>query len=280
MKVKLIKKAFIALLIGVIGLNLFGCGTTLEDKEENNIEKKSSNALSKIKEKGKLVIGLKADYPPYEFHKIIDGKDQIVGFDVSIAKEIAKDLGVELEIKDMEFDSLIGALPAEKIDMVVSGMNPTPKRSETVDFSDLYYEATHGLLIRKEDNDIYKSLEDFKGKKIGAQMGSTQAEIVKTQLKGSEVKLLGDVNALILELKAGKIEGLVTELPVAEMAVKSNQELVISEAIIKDEEGGSAVAIKKGEKELLDQVNKTIKILKNQDKINEFVIEAQKLAYE
>lgn len=86
--------------------------------------------LAKIQEKGVLTVGLSADYPPYEFHQTIDGKDKVVGFDVSIAEKIAKDLDVKLEIKEMNFDSLLGSLKTGKIDMIISGMSPTPERQK------------------------------------------------------------------------------------------------------------------------------------------------------
>jgi ABC-type amino acid transport substrate-binding protein len=79
-----------------------------------------SPKIKEIKQAGKIVLGTSADYPPYEFHKEIDGKDTIVGFDIEIAKAIAKDLGVELEIKDMDFDGLLLALNAGKVDFVIA----------------------------------------------------------------------------------------------------------------------------------------------------------------
>ena len=121
MKKGLIKKFIITGLVTVMSLGLAACGSS---------NKKSESVMDSIKEKNKVVVGLSADYAPYEFHIIENGQDKIVGFDVNLAEEIAKDLGVELEIKEMEFDSLITALPAGKIDLIISGMNPTPKRAE------------------------------------------------------------------------------------------------------------------------------------------------------
>ncbi|MBR5866998.1 MAG: transporter substrate-binding domain-containing protein, partial [Spirochaetaceae bacterium] len=105
------------------------------------------SAMEKIKANGKIILGTSADYPPYEFHALIDGKDTIVGFDISIAEEIAKDLGVQLEIKDMNFDGLLAALVSGNVDFVISGMTPTEERKQNVDFSDIYYEAVHGAVI-------------------------------------------------------------------------------------------------------------------------------------
>ncbi len=85
----------------------------------------SDESLIKIKEKGVLVLGTSADYPPYEFHVEVDGMDTIVGFDIEIAKSIAERIGVELEIIDMKVEGLLPALNAGKIDLVIAGMTPT-----------------------------------------------------------------------------------------------------------------------------------------------------------
>lgn len=259
-------------LVALTGVAVLGCGAKEEASE--NID-----SLAAIKEKGKLVVGLSADYAPYEFH-ILDenGKDQIVGFDVKIAEEIAKDMGVELEIKDMKFDTLVAAIPAGKVDLVISGMTPDAKRKEAVDFSDIYYVAEQGILVRAEDKDKYKNFEDLAGLKVGAQMGTIQADLAKDNIKDVELQLLSNVNDLTLALKAGKMEALVVEVPVAEMIVKNNPELFLSEETVKDEEGGSAIAMKKNSPELAEQVNASIKRIVDEGLLDEFIIEANELA--
>lgn len=267
MKKGLLKKIFSVALIGVMSFATVGCGNKVDSYDT-------------IKEKGTIVVGLSADYAPYEFHKVIDGEDQIVGFDVEIAKEIAKALDVELEIKDMPFGSLVAAVPANKIDVIISGMTPNDERRQSVDFSDIYYTATHGVLVKKENEDQFKKLEDFKGKKLGAQMGAIQADLAKELTDEPNIKLLDTIPSLLLELKAGKIDGLVVELPVAETVIKTNPDLVISEEHIKDEEGGSAVAIKKNSPKLLEEINKILKELVDSGKLDQFIIDAQKLTEE
>ena len=108
---------------------MIGCGSTSNEKKDGAAK---ATALDATKSKGKLVVGTSADYPPYEFHKQVDGKDQIVGFDIDIAKEVAKDLGVELEVDDMSFDGLLVALQAGKVDMVFAGMTPTDERKHGI----------------------------------------------------------------------------------------------------------------------------------------------------
>lgn len=269
MKKGIMKKIFATTLVGVIALSFIGCG----NKEEKN-------DLEAIKEKGKVVVGLSADYAPYEFHAMIDGKDEVVGFDIDLANEVAKDLGVKLEIKQMEFDPLIGALKAGQIDMIISGMNPDEKRKKQIDFSDIYYEAKHGVLVKKEELDKFKKVGDLNGKKIGAQLGSTQQKIAEETVKGAKVQLLANVNNLILELKTDKVEAVITEEPVAKMAMKSNPELALSKITFKDNAGGNAVGMRKGQTKLVDEVNKTIKRLKDSGELDKFIIKANELAAE
>src|SRR5690606_4952410 len=111
----------------------------------------------------------------------------IVGMDIEIAKKIAEDIGVELEIKDMQFDSLIPALETNNIDMILAGMSATKERQVSVDFSEPYYFATQNIVIRAEDEELYASKKDFSGKVIGAQMGSLQETLAKSEMKDSEL---------------------------------------------------------------------------------------------
>ena len=182
---KKFSKLFIASLIigGILSLTACGNGggaTTGGETETGGKEVVSK--IEQIKKSGKLILGTSADYPPYEFHKEIDGKDTIVGFDIEIAKEIAKDLGVELEIKDMDFDGLLLALNADKVDMVMAGMTPDPERIKVVDFSKIYYEAVHGVVINVANKDTFKTVEDLAGKKVGAQKGAVQEDIAVNEL--------------------------------------------------------------------------------------------------
>ncbi|MDZ5254253.1 transporter substrate-binding domain-containing protein [Clostridium sp. LIBA-8841] len=271
MKKNLFKKILSIAMIGGLTLSLAGCGANAT-KGEND----SNGKVAKIKENGKLVVGLSADYAPYEFHIMKDGKDQIVGFDIDIAKEIAKDMDVDLEIKEMDFGAIVQSVKSGAIDLGISGITPDEKRKEAVDFSDIYYEADQGILINKNNKDSIKGIEDLKGKKVGAQIGSIQAEIANG-IEGADVKLLDNVNTLILELKTGKLDALIVELPVAKIATEVNEELATADNGIKNSEGGSAIAIQKGNKDLVDQVNATIKKLKDDGNMDQFVNDAIEL---
>ncbi len=228
--------------------------------------------IDEIKQAGKLVLGTSADYPPYEFHKEIDGQDTIVGFDIEIAKEIAKDLGVELEIKDMDFDGLLLALNSGKVDIVLAGMTPKPGRD--AEFSEIYYKALQGILVHKDNEDVYKTVEDLTGKRIGAQKGAIQEDLAKAEIKDLRLKALNKIPDLVLEVKHKKIDAVIMEMPVAEAYAANNDDLHLMPIELIDEEGGSAVAAKTGEKELIDFANKTLDRLAEDGSIEEFVVEA------
>ncbi|MGG5460720.1 ABC transporter substrate-binding protein [Clostridium sp. B9] len=275
MKKNLFKKIVSTLMVGGLVFTLAGCGASAANGEGSNWEE-SKGKLAEIKENGKLVVGLSADYAPYEFHIMKDGKDQVVGFDISIANEIAENLGVELEIKEMEFGAIVQSVKSGMIDLGISGLTPDEERKKAVDFSDIYYEAEQGVLINKDNKDSIKGIGDLSGKKVGAQIGSIQAEIANG-IEGADVKLLDNVNTLILELKTGKLDALIVELPVAKIATEVNPELSLADETIKDSEGGSAIAIQKGNDDLVEAVNKTITELKDNGKMDEFVNEAIEL---
>ncbi|WP_341415535.1 transporter substrate-binding domain-containing protein [Paenibacillus filicis] len=231
------------------------------------------NRLEQIKKNGKITVGTSADYPPYEFHREVDKKDTIVGFDIAIAEEIAKELGVTLELKEMKFEGLLAALEAGSIDFAISGMEPTEERKKNADFTKIYYKAIQTVSIRDEDKEKYKTIEDLKGKKVGAQKGTIQETIVKEQLPQSELKAMGKISDLILELKTKKVDALILEKPVATSYMK-NKDFVFADVKLTAEDAGSAIAVRKNSPELVEAMNKTIDKLLADKSIYRFVAEA------
>lgn len=274
MKKGLMKKIIATAVLGIMTMGLAGCGSS---NDKNSASK--TDLLEKIQKNGKLVVGMSADYAPYEFHYIDEnGKDVIGGFDVDIANEIANKIGVDLVIQEMDFDALVSALPAGKVDLVISGMNPTEERAKVVDFSEVYYNSKHGILVRAEDADKYQTFADLEGAKVGVQLGSTQEKIAKTEIPNVNLQQLSNINNLILELKAGKVDAIVMEKPVAEMAVKSNPELALGKPTYEEQTGGNAVGIAKNNPQLLAKVNEVITELNESGKMDEYIAKANELA--
>ncbi len=256
----ILKKVFCVFIVATIGLSIAGCGKT--------------STMERIEKSGKLVVGTSADYAPYEYHTMVDGKDTIIGIDISIIEEVAKDLGVQYEIVDTSFDGLLAALNSDKVDIVIAGMNPDEKRRKAVDFTKIYYEAKQGVLVRAEDKDKIKSIADLNGKNVGAQLGTTQETIAKSQMENANLVSLGKIPDLVMELKNKKIDALVVELPVANGYVKNNSDLVLSDISVEEESGGSAIAVKKGNSELVELINKSLDRLMEEGAIDKFVQEA------
>jgi len=282
------KKILSVILAAAMIFSLAACSSNESEQIENNsndetkIELKNEStdddtSLQDVLNKKQLVLGTSADYAPYEFHLLENGQDKIVGFDIDIAQSIADSLGVELKVIDMNFDGLITALNAKQVDMVMAGMTPTPKRVEAVDFSDIYYLAQQSVIVRTDDIDTYKDIASLEGKKVAAQRGSLQESIVKEQLPKSNLVSLTKIPNIILELKNKNVEAAIVEKPVADGYSKQYPEISTSVIEVKDETGGSAIAMRKGSTSLVNAVNDVIEQLQTNGKIDEFVAQANEM---
>lgn len=224
----------------------------------------------------KVIVGLSADFAPYEFRKKINEKDEIVGSDVEIAKRVAADMGAELEIQDIAFDSLLPALDSGRIDMIISGMTPTDERRQNVDFSDTYYTSRQVIVTRAADKDKFKTMDDLKGAAIGVQRGSIQQDIAEG-IEGAKLSPVDKVSDIMLQLESNRVDAAVMEGPVAEGQVLNHPDLTITDIQIPDSDTPMAIAVQKGNTELLGQINKTLAELKANDEIDQFVNDAFKL---
>lgn len=230
----------------------------------------------------KVVLGTSADYAPFEFHTMLDGKDTIVGIDVSVAKAIAADMGAELEIADMNFENLLTLMAQGNCDFVIAAMEIDDDRVKNATPSDPYYTDLPAMIVVKAANlDQYNSMEDFNGKVVGAQTGTTKASIVTDEMTGAVPSLMTNVVDLLSNLSYDKCDAVVLDGAVALQAVKSNPELAVVEAVPLGEALPYCVWVQKDDpKGLLPSINKTIASLVEQNKLDEFVAEADKLSEE
>lgn len=275
-----LKKILGLTLAVVMTISLVGCS----GGENGGNKAETKDKLQQIKDAGVLVVGTSADYAPYEFHKKVNGEDKIVGFDITMAEEIAKDLGIKVEYKDMDFDGLLGALDAGKVDIVLSGMTPNEERKKSVDFSELFYQDSNVCIVKKGKEDMIKSADDLKDLKVGVQSGTTQADYITNQLGMTDAKQLKRIPDLMMDLKNGNIDVIVTGKNVANINIGQYDELAIGKTTIGQEVAEStAAAIKKSTDDcdntsLINSINDTIKELKDEDKMDGYMGDALKLA--
>ena len=227
---------------------------------------------------GKLVLGTSADYSPYEFHIYENGVDKIVGFDVALAQAIADELGVELEIHDIPFDSILLEVNLGSIDVAIAGFTPTPARLEAVDMSHLYELQSQSLLIRKEDLGKYTNIENFgAGTNVGSQTSSIQEELAHEKAPNANHVSIQEIPALVLNLQGKNIDAIVMETAVAEGYVKAQDDLAILCEVPYDS-NGKGVVVKKGNTDLLNFVNAVVTKVVCDGDMQKFIDEANAIA--
>lgn len=248
------KKSLIVALATVITLGglLGGCG-------------KKDNSLQKVKDKNELVVGTSADFAPYDFQIVKNGKKQIVGYDIMLAHEIAKEAGIKhVKIVNMSFPSLITELQNKKVDVVMAGMAYTKQRAKVVSFSKVYHnDSGRGqiLLVSPKNKDKYKNIAALSGIILGAQQGSEQEKIAN-KVKGAKVVTESSLASLTTELKNGTLDGVVCAEDTAQAYVKEHPgDYAIADNIgfkYNKSAAGTRVVVRKDDKQLLNSINKCI----------------------
>ena len=233
--------------------------TAAEKTEETSAEAAGTEAAG-----GVLVMATNAEFLPYEYH---DG-GEIVGIDAEIAKAIADELGMELEIEDIAFDSIIPEITSGKADMGLAGMTVTEDRKQSVDFTDTYAKASQKIIV-KEDSAI-ASPDDLTGVIVGVQQGTT-GDIYVSDLEadGTTVERYNKGFEAVQALSQGKIDAVVIDGEPAKTFVAQTEGLKILEESFTDEE--YAIAVKKGNTELLEKINGALKTLKDNGTLDEIV---------
>ena len=211
-----------------------------------------------------LVMVTEAGFPPYEFYE--NGK--VVGVDIEIANEIAKELNKNLVIKDIAFDSIINELKSGKADFAAAGMSITEDRLKEVDFT-IEYIVSEQVVVVKNDSQI-NNIDDIKDKTISVQLGTVADQYVTKNYKEAKVNRLKKFLVAEEDVKNNKSDCIVMDkLPALEL-VKKNPELKILDGTLFEDKYG--MAVKKGNKELLDQINKVLERLISEGKIEEYTV--------
>ncbi len=227
---------------------------------------------NKDTEKEKLIVGTEAGFAPYEYMK----GDEVVGVDMDIAKAIADELGMDLEIKNMDFDGALLAVQNGKVDFVAAGVSVDPERDEVMDFSHEYVSSTEVIVVNKANPAVSAAGDelagsDLDGKIVAVQQGNIADIWVSNadNCSPKEVKRYTKFAQAAEDLKNGKVDCIVMdELPAKDL-VAANAELVILDGTLFEDK--YAIAVDEGNKELLDKINKVIDKLIADGKIDQFI---------
>ncbi len=238
--------------------------TTAADTKAEAEDEAETTAAAAGGEGKVLVMATNAEFPPYEYH---DGGD-IVGIDVEVAEAIAGKLGITLEVDDIAFDSIIPELESGKADIGVAGMTVNEDRLKNVDFTDPYTTASQVIIV-KEDSEI-AGPDDLKGKYIGVQLGTT-GDIYASDYEadGSTIERYNKGFEAVQAMQQGKIDAVVIDQEPAKVFVSQNEGIKILDEALTVEE--YAIAVKKGNTELLDQVNGALAELKESGELQAII---------
>jgi polar amino acid transport system substrate-binding protein len=223
------------------------------------------SSCGKKEEEKILHMGTSADYPPFEFHQ----DDKIVGLSVDIAEVVAKRLKTKLEIKDMDFSSLIPALNSGQIDFAISSITANEERRRNLDFSEPYFISKPALIVSKDST--ITSMDVLDGKTLGAQFGTIWESFARDKslsIKDMKVFTATKTLQLIEELKIGRVDAIIIDLEQAARFAQSNPNLKFVE--LKDKTEGYVIAFQKGSK-LVDEFNSELRKLKESGELEAIV---------
>ncbi len=251
-------KKIISMLIAVV--MIVSCVSVFAscDKEE---EKENT-------ETKKIIMATNAAFPPYEYY---DSNNKIVGIDAEIAQLIANELGMELEIQDVQFNSIIDGVKAGKFDFGMAGMTVREDRLVNVDFSTSYAKGVQVVIV--PENSPIATVDDLLAEgatyKIGVQTGTTGAIYCEDDCGSDRVVQYNTGNEAVAALKAGKVDCVVIDNEPAKSYVKANEGLKILDTKYADED--YAICVKKGNTELLEKINAALKKYQENGEIQKII---------
>jgi polar amino acid transport system substrate-binding protein len=254
--------AFLAvLLVGAVSIVVAGCGggssssssSSTTSESEESTEPAGGAAEEESSGGGEtLTVGSDIPYPPFEQGK----KGSYTGFDVELMEAIGKEIEREPEFIDSSFETIFRDLAQEKFEAVMSAATITEEREKVVDFSLPYYLSEQAILV-KEGSEI-TGLSDLKGKVVGAQQGTTGLELGKEKAEASELRPFPEGPDADNALKAGTVEAVIIDAPVAKQQAEELGGIEIVEKVPTEETYGIAIA--KGNTELLEGINEGLKM--------------------
>lgn len=267
------------LLLGVICLSVIlmvtGCGSSNDSASIKTPE------VQDITEDETFKVGLECGYAPFNWTQLddsngavqIDGNAEYAGgYDVEIAKRIAKGLGKKLVIVKTEWGGLLPALTSGKIDAIIAGMSPTAERKESIDFSANYYKSDLVMVVKKGGKyEKAASIQDFEGAKVTAQLNTFHYSVIE-QIKGViKEPAMDDFPAMRVALESGMIDGYVSERPEGISAETANDNFKMIEFkdgfITSDDDTAIAVGLVKGS-ELTEKINQILEEVSEEERVS------------
>ena len=251
------KKAAMILALSM-ALALVGCGTK---------EKTSEEAESKALNDGVLNVGTNAEFPPFEY---VGDDGEPDGFDIALIKAIGEKMGVEVQVENMEFDSLVASI-GSKIDVAIAGMTVTEERKNSVDFSESYYEAVQYVIVPADS--AIAAVSDLEGKTIGVQLGTTGDFIVEDDIKDATPAQYKKAVDAVNDLINGRVDAVIIDKNPAEVfaGIYEDEVKIIDGAEFGFEPENYAVALPKGDTTLAEKINGALKELKDDGTFDELV---------
>jgi L-cystine transport system substrate-binding protein len=221
---------------------------------------RADDQLGVIQQRGTFRVGIEGTYPPFSFR----GPDnQLQGFDVDVAKEIAAKLGVKPEFITTEWSGIIAGLQAAKFDAIINQVAITPERKQVVDFSLPYVYSTPELIVRRDDSRQFGLLEDLKGKKLGVGLGSNFETLAKS-VSGIDVKTYPGASEYLSDLAARRIDAELNDRLMIGYLLKNANLPLRAEAVLTVGQREVAIPIRKNNPKLLQAINDAVTALRHQ----------------
>lgn len=251
---KKLTKILSLVLAGVMCIGAVGCGSA-------DTEATADGSITTVQE-GKLIWGTNAEFPPYEYKE----GGEVVGIDNEIMNAIGAKLGLEAQVEDMNFDSIIASVQSGKVDVGIAGMTVTEDRKAMVNFTDSYATATQVIIVT-EGSDI-KTAADLANRKVGVQQGTT-GDIYAADIEGVSLERYNKGSEAVIALTQGKVEAVVIDNEPAQKFVESNEGIVILDEPLTTEE--YAIAVSKDNQALVDAINSALVELKESGELQAII---------
>ncbi len=216
--------------------------------------------------KDTLIVGTNAEFPPFEY---VDDNGEPDGFDIALIKAIGEKMGKQVEVQNMEFDSLVSSI-GSKIDLAIAGMTVTEEREKTVDFSDPYYTAVQYVIL--PNGSAIAGYDDLKGSRIGVQMGTT-GDFIASEIAGSTVSRYNKGVDAVNDLLNERLDCVIIDKNPAETFVSIHSDTIqaVDGAQFGFEEESYAIAMPSGDSQFVSQVNSALKTLKEDGTYDQLV---------